>query len=622
MTITKNTTRLGSLLALLVIAVLGGLQVYYFDITFHGPDQIRDMEVARKLLHEHEWPKNSPPMFGERITLPPGFYYLLVLPLLLKDSDASVFITFGILLALSAIYLWRQASQAFGQRCGLIYTILAFPLFPSIYAHSAWGPALIITGSNILLGLYIKYAANKITGWLALPLVFFLLVQIHPSAAPLLLGLTLYALSNHRIVLEKKTILSIVIILLATAIWLINADVLTKLKTGGFTSISPQSSRDWLNNLLNLEKWRDAFLMPYNLVVGVRPAMEALDTLAGIHLAVILAGLVFCLIFASRNNIIRWILAITAIWFIVSMAFLNQGGFWHLDVIHPWLAVASAYGLSQLSKISKIPDLGFHTLAAALFAIVFSSHMILYDGMNRVGKIDWMVSSLFFPRSQPTEDKIPSYSYRHLDAFRQTLANRGICQDQITGLESMAMREATDRYFEPQCPYVDAPEKTSPRYFVAPIQDSRLFDFTKNMKAIAMVGESSIYAPEQVEMMINGEHTNNVLTHQKINYMTYRPARLEQGLRIAIKQNAPNVILRLALRCSEDYPVQRQEYWNLQGASNTKSMISVRHRYLGLSYYDLEWTFVPENNAPILELASHPMPMNCDVSAIARSAAP
>ena len=67
-------------IALIFIAVLGAIQVYFYDITFHGPDQIRDVEIARKLIHHHEWPLNGPPLFGERLSLPPGFYYLLALP--------------------------------------------------------------------------------------------------------------------------------------------------------------------------------------------------------------------------------------------------------------------------------------------------------------------------------------------------------------------------------------------------------------------------------------------------------------------------------------------------------------------------------------------------------------
>jgi len=118
----KETARTGNALALLFIALLAGMQLYWFDITIHGPDQIRDMEVARRLALHGEWPQSGPPMFGERITLPPGFYWLLALPLWLHDSDASVFIAFGLLYGLSALYIWRQVSHI--QKTILIEKIL------------------------------------------------------------------------------------------------------------------------------------------------------------------------------------------------------------------------------------------------------------------------------------------------------------------------------------------------------------------------------------------------------------------------------------------------------------------------------------------------------------------
>ena len=132
-------------IALIFIAVLGAIQVYFYDITFHGPDQIRDVEIARKLIHHHEWPLNGPPLFGERLSLPPGFYYLLALPLLVRDTEAAIFITFGALFALSVWYLWRTVQAQWGSRYALAYAVLAFPIFASTYTHSAWNPALVMT---------------------------------------------------------------------------------------------------------------------------------------------------------------------------------------------------------------------------------------------------------------------------------------------------------------------------------------------------------------------------------------------------------------------------------------------------------------------------------------------
>ena len=619
----KNKTPVDLLLAPLMIAVLGGLQIYFFDVTFHGPDQIRDMEVARRLVHAHEWPVNSPPMFGERITLPPGFYYLLALPLLLKDSDVSVFIAFGILFLLSALYLWRQTNQAFGPRCGLVYATLALPLFPSIYAHSAWAPALVITFSNVLLGLYIRSASQEKAGWFALPLVFFLLVQIHPSAAPLLAGLTLYVLFHRRILADKRTLASVAIATAATAVWLVKSGAWARLAaTGAPAAALQQPGHGWLANFLDLAKWRDALLMPYSLVTGIQPAMEPLDTLAAAGLAVMLAGLGLCCVLGWAERTVRWILATLAIWLIVSMAFLHQGGFWHLDVIHPWLAVAAAYGWSRFCDLLKIPRLGLRALAGAVFAIALSSHAILYRGMDRLGKMDWPISTMFFPQAPPSDIVVPSYTYRHLTAVREILDTRRICQDQVAGLAPMAMREATSRYFEPACTTAAITQPPAPRYFIATAQDRLRFDFTKGIEAIAVAGDSAVYAPQALDIALNGKRTATLLSQQRFNYMTYLPAHLEHGLQVTMPPGAADILLRLVLRCSEELPAHQPGYWRLEGASIARPMITERHRYLSLYYYDLEWLLSPHGSAPAVALSSLGEPMHCDVSAIARTAAP
>jgi len=117
-----------------------------------------------------------------------------------------------------------------------------------LYAHSAWSPGLIITFSNVLLGLFIRHVAHNTTGWFALPWVFFLLVQIHPSAAPLLLVFALYVLLHPHVLFHKKTVIALTGIITATAVWWI-----VKTDSGEWgasaamnLSISPASASPWL----------------------------------------------------------------------------------------------------------------------------------------------------------------------------------------------------------------------------------------------------------------------------------------------------------------------------------------------------------------------------------------
>ena len=226
-------------IALIFVAILGAIQVYFFDITFHGPDQIRDLEIARRLIHHQEWPLNGPPLFGERFNLPPGFYYLLALPLLVRDTEAAIFITFGALFALSVWYLLRVIHAQLGSRCALAYAVLAFPVFASFYTHSAWNPALVMTLSNVVLGLFISLAQQHRHDGLLLPLAAFLLVQIHPSAAPLLLGLGAYALLNYQVLLNRRTLASLLLIAGMTAVWGSQSGAVSKLLSPAPASAAP-----------------------------------------------------------------------------------------------------------------------------------------------------------------------------------------------------------------------------------------------------------------------------------------------------------------------------------------------------------------------------------------------
>jgi len=606
------------LLALLFITILGGIQLYYFDITIHGPDQIRDMEIARRLVQDHEWPVNGPPMFGERIHPPPGFYYLLALPLLLHDSDVSVFITFGLLFVLSTFYLWRQVNQILGRACGIFYTILAFPLFYCIYAHSAWSPGLIITFSNVLLGLYLQYIERQQSAWLALPWVFFLLVQIHPSAAPLIFGFAIYGIRNTKIFRQKATWFSLISITFTVILWLLIAS-----SNGSAPASVPQSLSTWLDNLKHTAKWRDAFLMPYHLMEGVQPTSQALKMLSAIFMLIMLTGLLFCLLPGTRKPCIRWLAVSFILWFFACMAFLSHGGFWHLDVIHPWLAVCSAWGWSRAVLFFKLSGLRCNVIAITFFSINFSSHIIFYQQLVRDGKFDWLISSMFFPRPPASDIIVPTYTYKNLTDFRNMLSHFGICREQLAGIIPMSMAEATNRYFEISCPEKDVQEKLKNVYFVMPKNEITPFSFTQKLQPLATTRANSIYRIDHLPTTINGTPSLLVVNQKKSNYMTYLPAYLADGLIISTNtDNHKNVMIRLALRCSEEYPAFKETFWRIHGGTPTHPLVFKKHQYLSFYYYDLEWILEvrAHGNHPYIEIRSTQTPMHCDVSAIARPA--
>lgn len=607
-------------IALIFIALLGAIQVYFYDITFHGPDQIRDVEIARKLIHHNEWPLNGPPLFGERLSLPPGFYYLLALPLWVSDTEAAVFIAFGAMFALSVWYLWHTVRAQWGTRYALAYAVLAFPIFASIYTHSAWNPALVMTLSNVTLGLFIRLVHQSRHDALMLPLVVFLLVQIHPSAVPLLLGLGAYVLVNYRTLLNRKTQVSVLLVTGLTAWWASSSGLLSRLMAPIPATPGAAPGNHWLSNLLDAEKWRDVLLMPYSAIDSIQPGIPGLSTLAALHLTLMLAGALLGIACALRERTIRWVFITTLLWFMLSMAFLSQGAFWHLDVIHPWLAVLAAFGLARTSEKVKWSAWRFNAVAAASLALVVTAHLTLYLQFDRKGKYDLMIASLFFPKLEPLGYRIPGYTFKHLHEMRDSLSSLGACQDQVIGLDPLVMGNAVNRTLDLPCAHTSTtPGAFETLYFVASEQDAAQFDFTKDLKPIATVGASHIYSVKNSGTLINQQTANILLSGNKVNYMTYLPARLEQGLNITLAY-AQQIIVRVALRCGGDYPIEQPTHWKLQGAELKKPLKTAHARYLGSNYYDLEWTLtMPAGQAHGATISSTLGPLNCDVSAIARS---
>jgi|GEM_PF-1351605 len=612
---TGTATGRGNLCALLVIFILASIQIYYLDITIHGPDQIRDMEVARRLVHHGEWPQNGPPMFGERIHLTPFFYWLLALPLWFYDSDHSVFITFGLLFSLSTIYLWRQVSYTFGWRCGFIYTLFAFPLFPSLYAHSAWSPGLIITFSNMLLGLYLHHLRQPIHGLIALPWVFFLLVQIHPSAAPLLLGFGVYVLCHPRTLLHRNTGIALLTIVLAIGLWLLlKSHGETTPAVANFKTVIENHKGTWLDNLLDPAKWLFVALLPFIPAIGIQPHYGTLYFLLVLYIPVGYIGLLLCIVYLrKKGHIIKWIILSNILWLLMSMGFLNTTGFWHFDVIHPWMAVVAAWGID--SAFTKKNSMHIYSLSTLALFIILTAHLLFYRIIEQQGRIDLKHHATIYPTPESVSNVlVPTYSYRHLAQFRKILLEAGICRQQLIGIEPMTMAETSLRYFENQC----SPQEPAHHYFVARNDVKLEFHFTKELSPHATIGPLAIYTPEHLPVSINGVQGGVFTTDTKLNYMTYHPVQFNDGIKITLPTNRENVIVRLGLRCGAEYPVIEKEFWEVHGAEISHPMRFQHHRYLAFWYYDLEWNLISHNNAEKVEIESPSIPIHCDLSVMVR----
>lgn len=610
--------------AVLLLLLFGAMQLCFADITFHGPDQIRDMAIARKLLHEGQWPLNSPPLFDAKFYLPPGFYYLLTLPLLVVDSEASVFIAFGALYVLSVYFAWRRLAKAQGHRAGLLFVAFSLPVFATLYTHSAWNPALVMTLSNVLLGLFLTSVQERKEAWFALPLAFFLLVQVHPSAGPLALGLGAYVLANRNVAMNKATIVSVLLIMGLLAWWAGSTQFPHSAASTGSPGDTPNQGLPlWIQNVANGHKWADALLMPYRVVVGISPHAALPVLVAAAQTLLMLAGILWALVMglSLKQRAVRWMLVVLTLWFMASMAFLQHGAFWHLDVIQPWIAAVAACGWSILSERLRLSDRTVRTVVLMIGIGALAGQWALYRLFEAQGKIDLSVSASSFPRMRDMPHQIPSYSYRYLHQLRDGLNTQNACQEQIQGLPWILARDLTSRAFDVSC-QSDSAAEMAPQYFVtAPSDHEHGFRFTQGLTPRLSMEGANLYMLPALPIFINGEARRQQFSNDKVNYMTYMPTRHEHGLHIQLHPQQ-QAIVRIALRCTDDTQLT-PESWTITGTrtgTGTQTITQMEHyRYLGNSYYDFEWALDPQSSSAPIRLSIANQQLYCDLSVVARA---
>lgn len=612
----SQSTRLSTWVAALMLVALGFIQLYYCDLTFHGPDQIRDMDTVRLWLHQGQWPHNSTP-FNGRLYLPPGFYYLLALPLLVADSEISIFIAFGLFYVACIAYTWHTLRRHLGERAALAYLVLAMPIFSSVYTHSAWNPALVIGLSSLVLALWIQTLHQPRQGWFALVLVMFVLVQVHPSAAPLGVALGLYALVHPAVLKHRATLASMGIVLTLTAVWAVLAQPWNAPRI--VSAPPPPAPGGWSAlpaRLLDASKWWDALAMPYRMIDGISPAIPVVTAAAAILLGVMLVGVVLGLVYAVRTRTMRWVALALVLWWVLAMTFLSHGGFWHLDVIQPWLAVMAAYGWTRVSEQWSCPNAPWLWGTAAVGVLALGGQVGLYRHFEAHGKIDVAANTSFFPRIQDVERQIPSFSYRYLHAMQTYLQTEGICQNQLRGQHWMLARDMTNRQFDARCR--EAPGlPPATQYLIEPTHPAGPWELTRGLIPVATLPAAAVYALPSLPMRINGQEGGNVFADEKADYMTFLPARHNQGIEIQLSTEGPTV-LHVSLRCTDETILRLPDSWTLTHATSIAPPRASQVKYMGSNYYTFEWTLHPTQAYTPITLATPAVLTNCDVSAAAR----
>ena len=604
-------------LAVLLLLGFGFLQVYYCDLTFHGPDQIRDVETVRQWLHQGQWPRSSTP-FNGRFFLPPGFYYLLGLPLLVADRETSIFAAFGLFNLACLGWAWATFRAHLGHRVALGFVALCMPIVGSMYTHSAWNPALVMGLSSGVLALWVRALHRPGSGWFALALAMFLLLQIHPSAVPLAVAMGLYAVLHPAVLRQRGTWAGIGAVVALTAGWALWA------KPWNIANVvaapPPPSEGGWMafaGRLLSPGKWWDALAMSYYMVAGISPAQPGVTAAAAVLLGVVLVGAVLGLVRAARSPAMRWVAVAMLVWWGMAMLMLPFGAFWHLDVIQPWMALVAAYGWAGASERWARSAVAWLAGTAAVGALALGGQWALYRQFEVLGKLDLGANVSFFPHIGGPLRWVPSFSFRYLRAMQDYVDSEGLCQSQLRGLYWMLARDLTNRQFDARCP-VAAARASATQYLIEPAAPAVPSAFTQGLAPVAALPGAAVFAFAPLPVRVNGRDGGNVFTDERVDYMTFLPATHPQG--IALQLTAPGpAVLRVALRCADASVLPAPEGWSLSQAHAMAAPRAEHFRYMGSNYYTLEWTLQPAQPGAPMALATPPAALQCDVSAAARA---
>ena len=162
--VAPRSLQTADLVAVVFLAVYGFFQLGYADVTIYSIDQILAFDVASDLVSGKAFPRASP-LFSGAYSMPPGFYYILALPLLISHTKEAVFFFFGAFFLLSAVFAWVQIRRSFGPIPAMLYAAISSPFFVSLYTHTGWNASLTISFSNALLGCFLAATQGRKRYW-------------------------------------------------------------------------------------------------------------------------------------------------------------------------------------------------------------------------------------------------------------------------------------------------------------------------------------------------------------------------------------------------------------------------------------------------------------------------
>lgn len=618
----RQSTVLLDGLAVGVMVALASIQLVWADVTFHGPDQIRDLAAAFRLAQDGEWPLVGPPVLNMRYHLPPLFIELLALPLSVRGMEIDAFRLFGLMCVLAVCWLWWELRSAWGSKVAVAYVAVSVPAWTSLYTHSAWNPALALPLSTALAASVVRALRSGGFAWTAVVGLFGCLVQIHPSGLPLGLGLLVWFVRPPGIGLNRYACMGAVLFFLSMLPWLMRLVSNPGVDGGVQPLAGSEGAAGWAQTVwsrwMDFGRWADAWWLQVRAWQALQPASAWGTGFAMVGVVVVSMG---CLLSVARPYAApmmrHWALTVV-LWWLIAIGFLAQGAFWHLDVILPWLGVLAAMGWGMWGQ-SQIKAFVFVISVAA--ASLVGSHWLLHRSFAERGRLDMDMSGLFFPALPVAlNEDLPAVSFRSQSAFLAWRDGEGVCDDQVHGVHALLLHDLTNRSRVRDCAEegLERPfnETLSGYALSVPVLDGNA-GWQGLADPLVRLSGYTVQRFDPLVVHINDEATAQIVGQDRQNYMLVQPHAWPDSIRIRVK-GIGAVQVRLGLKCERGTRLGDAAAWSLSArpilAGSPTSQV---YRWLGYDYIDISWMFEDTPNLEWLEIQSPVGSVRCDVSVAA-----
>lgn len=168
---------------LLFIIIIGFLLRFYRirqTMQFLG-DQGRDALIARKILLNHHIELIGPVTSVGNMYLGPGYYYFMVLPLMLTYPDPiGPVIAVAFLGGITVWLVYRIGRHLVGEDASLIASLL-YAVSPVVIAgvRFSWNPNIVPFFSILLIGVLWSALKGKQSSWVMVGIICAVLLQLH-----------------------------------------------------------------------------------------------------------------------------------------------------------------------------------------------------------------------------------------------------------------------------------------------------------------------------------------------------------------------------------------------------------------------------------------------------------